>query len=275
MSVLHKQPAFNNVVAGSTASITNLHQGDTCEGLILKLGGTTFTKALMDAIRVKLGGKAIVDGLSGSQIDTVNQYMGRTANAAYLFIHFSDPNARTIDGEGIGGIDTSLRYGSFSIEVDINAGAVAPTLECWMLKRPAQQGKPERAVFRAYTKSTQSISAAGAYSMQPSVGSLAGNLINRIHFFHANITQLDVKKNGLDIQDQGEVGLIQFLQNELNRTTQAGHFVYDPIFDNNQSNAVSTTRPDGNPAPLEFRATLSAADTVIMVGEIYTSIDRI
>lgn len=274
MSVLHKQPAFNNVVAGSTASITNLHQGDVCEGLILKLGGT-FTKAQIDGIRVKLGGKSIVDDLTGSQLDTVNKYMGRTDAAAYLAIHFADPNARTIDGEGIGGIDTSLRYGSFSIEIDINAGAIGPTLDCWMLKRPAQIGKADRAIFKAYLKATQSISASGTYSLQPPLGSLAGNLINRLHMFHTNLTQVDVKKNGLDIWDDGEVGISQFLQNELNRTAQSGHFAYDPLFDNNQSNSVSTTRPDGMPAPLEFRAVLSGADTVVMVSEIYTSIDRV
>lgn len=274
MSIYHKQPAFNNVVAGSTASITNLHQGDVCEALLLKLGGT-FTKAQIDGIRVRLGGKAVVDDLTGSQLDTINKYMGRTDNAAYLMIHFADPNSRTIDGEAIGGIDTSLNYGSFSIEVDINSGATSPTLECWMLKRPAQAARLDRSVFKAYLKATQNLGAAGTYSLQPPLGSLVGNLINRVHHFHSNITKLNVKKSGLDIQDEGEVGVIQFLQNELNRTTQAGHFCYDPLFDNNQSNSISTTKPDGQPAPLEFRATVSAADNIIMVSELYTSIDRV
>jgi hypothetical protein len=273
MSVFHKQPAFNNVVATGTANIPNLHQGDICQALVLKLGGTALTKAMIAAIRVKLGGKSIVDGVSGNEMDKINSYMKRTANANYLVIWFSDPNARTIDGEDIGGIDTSLGYGTFSIEVDI-AGATAPTLECWMLKSPVDPAATDRAVFRAYTKATQTIGAAGTFSLTPALGSVVGNLICRNHFFHANLTQLDVKKAGLDIWDQGEVAVTQFLQNSLNRTTQAGHLAYDPIFDNNQSNSVSTTRGDGTPASLEFRGKFSAGDTVTMVSEIYTAINR-
>lgn len=275
MSVLHKQPPFQNVAAGQTANLPNLNMGDTCDMLLLVLGGTTFDAGThLDGIRVKLGGKTIVDDLNGAQLQAINNYMGRVSGAAFLPIHFADINARTILGENIGAIDTSLGYTSFSMEVDIAAGAVAPTLECWMLKSPPKVGE-DKAIFKTYLKSVETFNAANVFNLSPALGSSTGNLINRLHLFHANITRLDVKKNGLEIQGDGEKAVVEFLQNELNRTTQAGLHVYDPLFDNNQSNSVSTVKPDGTQAPMEFRATLSAADTITEVSELYASIATI
>jgi len=273
MGVLHKQPPFQNVAAGQVANLPNLNMGDTCDMLLFKLGGT-FTVSQINGIRAKLGGKTIVDDLSGSQLSLINDYMGRVTSTTFLAIHFADINARTITGENIGSIDTSLGYTSFTLEVDIDAGAIAPTLECWMLKSPPKVGV-DKGVFKSYLKSVETFGAANTFNLSPAVGSAVGNLINRLHLFHANITRLDVKKNGLEILGDGEIAVVEFLQDELNRTTQAGLLVYDPLFDNNQSNSVSTVKPDGSVAPMEFRATLSAGDTITEISELYSSIATI
>jgi len=272
----HKQPDFNGVANSGTAQISNLQQGDVCRALVLKLGGTTFDYSHIENIKVKLGSKTIVD-LSGTQLKLINAYMGRTYNAAYLPIHFADPNSRTIDGENWGAIDTSIPYGSFSIQVKIT-GATAPTLECWMDKADANPDVPDREVFRAYVSGFQSIPAAGRPTLAVPVGSIIGNLITRAHFFHAEISKLDVKRDGYNLIEEGEVALLQFEQAELNRVIQAGHLCFDPLISNDQSMSISTTMTKGGvkmPAPLEFRAVLDDADTVNMITELYTTVERI
>lgn len=269
---LVKLPPFENVGAGQTAIMPRIPQGETYEGIVLKLGGT-FTKAQIDNIRQRLGGKLITD-ITGSHLDSINKYMGQTANASYLAIHYSDPNARTINGENIGAIDTSTPYSSFAMEVDINSGATSPTLEAWGLVSEAKGGKDQK-VIKTLLKNTETVGGAGTFNLNIPTGSRSGTLIKRVHMFHANITEFTVKRDGFDIQDQGENGVIQFLQNELTRTTQSGHLAYDPLVRDNQSNAIPTARPDGNPASMEFKATASASDTVTEYAELYATVDRI
>ena len=270
---LVKLPPFENVAAGNTAIMPRIPQGESYEAIILKLGGTSFTKAQIDNIRQRLGGKLITD-ITGSHLDAMNQFMGQTANAAYLAIHYSDPNARTINGENIGAIDTSDPYSSFNMEVDINAGATAPTLEAWGLVSPPKGGDNKR-VIKALLKNTETLGGAGTFNLNVPLGSKSGTLLKRLHLMHANITAVTVRRDGLDIQDQGENGIVQFLQNELTRVTQAGHLAYDPLFRDNQSNAVPTARGDGTPASMEFKATASGADTVTEYAELYATVDRI
>jgi hypothetical protein len=273
--IMHAQAPFANVGAGNTAIISQLDQGDTCHALLLKLGGT-FTKAQIDEIRVKLGGKTIVL-VSGSQLDVINKYLKRTAAAAYLPIWFADPNARTINGEDWGSIDLSIPYKSFSIEVDINSGATNPTLECFMLKSPGGiKQMDKRAIFRAYLRNTEVRSAAGTFKLEPPLGSTEGVLLTRLHMFHANLTHLQVKKDGSELMSTAAVADIQYLQNELNRSNQSGHLCWDAVRDNNQSNSLSTLK-DGTsvPAQLYFNATLSGSDTINEVAEVYATIDRV
>lgn len=269
----HKLPPFENVAANSTAILPRIPMGETYDKITLKLGGTAFTKAMITAIRLRLGGKLIWD-VTGTALDTINQYMGETASAAYLTLNFAERQARTIVGEEIGAIDTSLPYSGFSMEVDIGA-ATAPTLAGWADRSAPQTGKPHQALFRAITKAVETPGAAGVFNLDMPLGSDKGTLIKRIHMFHSNVTEFAVKKNGLDLQDQGEIALIQFEQNELARTTQAGHFAYDPIVRDNQSEAVSTVRGDGSRANFEFKATLSAADTITSYPELYSDINRV
>lgn len=261
-------PPFQNVGANATASLPNLPLGLIVDGLLLRIGGTTFTAAThIDEIRVRLGGKAIVE-LTGAELQDINDYMSRTANAAFLPIWFADPNARTSMGENIGALDLqSVNYQSFSVEVDIG-GATAPTLECYIIPGAT---KPEayRGIFRAYLKATQAVAASGVHNLTPALG--RNTRLVRTHLFHSNITRLDVKQSGFEVQGEGDNAVAQYLQNELNRTTQSGQLVFDPTVRNNQADAMALFGPSG-PLPTEFKATLSGSDTVRMVSEVYTSI---
>jgi hypothetical protein len=276
-----KQPPFMNVVAGGTCTLPRLDMGDTCDALLFKLSGkindtTDFAVTNLAAIRVKLGGKTIVDGLTGLEIQTINKNMQRSTDAQFLMIHFADNKARTVTGEDMGAIDTTLGYSSFSVEVDIAAGNGAPQLECWMVKSAPKPEGATKALFRAYTRSVENFSAASTFSLSPALGSMSGNILVKLSIFTPNdhVSRLDVKKNGIEIQGDGEKSVIDFL-NGSTRDVQTGLVTYDPCYGNNQSDAVTTVRPDGTPANIEFRATLIDAETLTMVSELYTVINRI
>ena len=274
MSVIRDLPSFQNVGAGLTAVLPNIPMGDTYEQIVFELGGTSFTKAHIEEIRVYLGGKAIVQ-MTGTQLDTINQYMGLAENAAYLTLNFSEPSARTIVGETLGGLDTSLGYAGFHIELDIASGASAPTLKGFAKVSPPQEGQA-KGLFRAFTKVTESFSAAGEYNMRVGMGSQYGNLLKRVYFIHeGDMTQLEVTKNGLYLLKQGTVARVNFLANELNRESQTNMLVFDPTLSDNQSDAVTTLDIKGNPAAFEFKVTTSDADQVIAIAELYTTLTRL
>lgn len=281
MSRLIKLNPFENVVAGSTALLPRIQMGQTFEMILLKLGGT-FTKAQINNIRIRLGGKLIWD-VTGSDLDKINQYMGHAENAAYLPIWFAEPTAQTHKGQLTGAIDTSIPYSGFAIECDIDSGATNPTLEAWAqvsAPKPVSEMEPESKVrkllFRSLIKSTHQAGGAGTYNLNIAKGSDGGTLLKRVFIYHDYVTQFSVKKNGLDLQDRGENGVVQFLQNELNRETQSDQLVYDPVLSDLQGDAVGTLRSNGQPANFEFNATTSAADNdIVTYADIYATIGQV
>jgi len=273
-----KLPPFENVAANQVAIMPRIPMGEVYKGIILKLGGTTFTKAMITNIKLRLGGKTIWD-ITGSQLDSINQYMGMTANAAYLLLPFSEFNARTILGEDRGAIDTRLDYSSFSLQVTIGA-ATAPTLEAWALVVTDKMvTRPEDVpLIKAMLPATHNIGAAGDYYLPIPIGSSLGANIKRLHMFHANITDFSVKMNGQDIQDEGENAVVQFFQNNLTRVVQAGHLAFDPLVLDNQGDAIPTTRIERGVIRennFEWKAKLSAGDTINSLTEVYALIDSI
>lgn len=276
--MLHiKNEPFQNVGAGQKAIIANLPQGEVYHGIVLELGGTDFTKDLINRILIRLGGKVIWD-VTGYQLDVIDQYFGMTANAAYLLIPFSEFTARTVLGEQIGAIDTvNFSYSGFSIEVTINAAAVAPTLASHRLVTPFKAvQKPEHLpLFKAMIPATHNIGASGKFNLPVPLGSKTGALLKCLHLYHSNITEMSVKFNGKDIYDEIPNALAQFWQNNLTRVTQANHLAFDPLVLDNQSDVIPTVDQNGRDNRWEFRTTLSAGDTIDTVTELYGAIGSI
>jgi hypothetical protein len=271
-----KLPPFQNVGAGQKALMPRIQQGEVFHGILLKLGGT-FTKAHITRLLIRLGGKVIWD-VTGAQLDTMNQYMGMTANASYLLIPFSEFNARTLLGEQIGAIDTRTAvYSDFALEADIDAAAVTPSLEAWKLVTNEKIVGDARhlPLFKAMIPGIHTPNSSGTHNLDVAVGSAAGSLVKRLHFWHVNIIEQSVKRDGQDIYDQVPNALAQFWQNNLTRVTQAGHLCFDPLTLDNQSEALATVRPDGRRVSYEWRSTLSAGDTITTVSELYAGIGSI
>lgn len=273
--LLPLQP-FSNVVATGLA-ISDLRHlfGYTIERVILNLGGTTFTKAMMTTIQLKANGKVIWDS-TGSRTDSRQSYRGITANANFITIDFLELRARTKMGLVGGALDTLLGVKDLRLEVQIT-GATAPTLQGWA-EVTVPQITPEYANVRPLIarvhSSTQTIGAAGTFALavphlDPAYG---GSIFKRINVFSSNITAGRVERNGIrefDITSAAN----NYNQTEYLKVTQAGLFVFDFMVDNLAEDRLLDTRPGARTTTAMVFGTFSGAETITIESEVLEPLD--
>jgi hypothetical protein len=149
-------PTVQGVAAGSTAFL-DLPLGTTYHALHLFYGGTTFTPAKMNAIRIQANGQWI-HNLTGTLRDVINQFDKLPAASTYkvLTIPFFREGLR--DGSDMHtGLATLFRCDQcpvgitqLRIEIDIDPTAVAPTLVIFADHR-ANDKRFSRALLRHET----------------------------------------------------------------------------------------------------------------------------
>lgn len=256
--LLIKNLPFSNVVASGVASVS-LPVGMSYNRIFLQLGGTTFTKAMITDIKVRLNGKVIAQN-TGSRLDLMNAYRGRGANANFLIIDFTEPAAKLMTEQYLGNVNTAQGVTSFTIEVTIS-GATAPTLDSWSeLGPPAPLG-----VVAKQIPFTTSFGGSGKFPFKLIDVANRGAIIKRVHFAHGgNVSALEVKKNGIVIHDNVPTAVNTFYQLDLKKVAQTNLYTYDPCLDDNYTNAIKTQ----DATSIEFNLTTSAADTVTAVIEV-------
>ncbi len=257
----------NNLVATGLATIdlSNL-LGFTIERLMLNLGGTSFTKAMITSIQLKANGKIIYD-TTGANLDARNQYRGIQANANFLTLDFAEIRSKTELGQNLGCIDTTVGINNLKLELGI-AGATAPTLQGYAeVNRPQVDPAqaPTRNLIAKIHKSTITIGASGQYSLpvphlMPQDG---GSIFKRVAIFSANATACLIKKNGIVIEDSIKA-LNDFQAAEYRKTPQAALYMVDFIVDDNQSQVLNTR----DAQTMEFLLTLSAGETITVESEL-------
>jgi len=262
MNVKKPLPFFN--VAADGLAVLNIEPGETVQRIVLALGGTAFTKAMITLIRLKLNGKVFYE-TTGTYLDLINKYKGIADDAGFLTIDFSERDAKTLGGMYAGGIATGSGVTSFDVEVTI-AGATAPTLEAYLQTTAA---RPLDYILGMVAHPV-TLSAAGKFPVVLPHGPDAAMLLKRVHFFNTYMTSLEVKKNGLIIFDDIPAAANSFMQKEFKKVPQAGLYVFDPIVDNNVTAVVQTA----NAASMRFNPTVSAADTLNIYAEVIGTIDK-
>lgn len=245
-----KNLPFFNVVASGVASLA-LPLGMTYERIVLVLGGTTFTKAMITDLKVKLNGRVIVQ-TTGSRLDALNKYKGIFDAAGFLTIDFTEVKARDEVGQSLGAVPTSQGVASLTIEVTIT-GATAPTLESYsLLSGPRQLG-----VIHKMLHYPANFSAGGKFPIVLPFGKNGGAIIKRVAFYSTVMTGLEVKKNGLVFHDS-VTAINEFIQKEYGRVPQSNLYVYDAIVDGNSSQMLVTA----DATSMEWNVTLSGSGTV-------------
>lgn len=250
---------FSNVVATGVAT-NQITPGRTLENLRLKLGGTTFTKAMISGVKVKANGKVIVEG-TGAQLDAINAYRGESTNASFLDIQFADYSMISELDRMVGAFDTSLGISNITTEVTI-AGATAPTLTPILIESAQQKDRSGQAApfapliskVLAYPFSQAS---GGVLPMTVPFGPQSGSIIQRVHVFHGGqMTGAVVKEDGLVIHES-ITAENQFDQTKAKRVPQTNCYTIDFVLDGNVKKALDTR----NARSLEWLFSFSAASS--------------
>jgi hypothetical protein len=233
---------FSNVVPNGVAT-NQVTPGRTLENLRLRLGGTTFTKAMISMLRIKANGKTIVEG-SGAQIDAINAYRGEAVNAAFLDLQFADYSLIAELDRMVGAFDTSLGIGNITTEVTI-AGATAPTLlpilvESAQQKDRAGNAAPFAPLIHKILSYPFNVSTGGKLPVNLPFGPQVGSIIKRLHFFHSGtMTGIEVKEDGL-IVHESVAAENTFDQQKAGRVPQANVYTVDFVLDGNIKKALDT-----------------------------------
>lgn len=287
MQFLRKLEPFSNVVNTGTAVLnTKLVLGNVVERIILELGGT-FTKAMITALRVRLNGKVVFGPVSGTDLDLIQRYCLLVNDANRLTIDFTEPVARSIQGQLMGAVDTNAGgVTDFTVEVDI-AGATSPTLVGYVVLRSPLSLAPERGfdpatrpLIRALIPTTVTFSAAGEIQADINYGSRGDSLIKRVFIASTVVTGLRVKRDSLDVfgGDVLAAGIVNFVAQEYGRQNQSNFLVWDPLVDGNQSDAYPTRRGKAEAfveSNYQWLFTASGAGTARVLADVYTTLPRL
>lgn len=269
-------PDFSNVVPTGTASLKIPKYLLTLQRIMLRLGGTTFTKAMVSFVRVKIGARIVWSvetqgaNAGGTHLDRINQYKGLFAAANFLSIDLSDRDFASVVAREIGGIDMSKLAEDVFLEVGI-AGATAPALNAVGFFTPPQGDSEDPGqLVRKLLGVPFSFAAGGKYQIpfEP-----RGSLLQRIFVqfngttgtgtANGNITQVEVKKNGLVVFDPQDLENRLF-QQEYRKVPQAQQYAVDFVFDNNPAGGLVTA----DARALEFNLFLTAGETGIAYFEV-------
>jgi hypothetical protein len=276
MQFIRKLEPFQNVVATGRAVLSSkLVLGNVIERVYLVLSGGAFTKAMITAVRVRLNGKVVFGDVSGTVLDLIQRYTLLNNTAGYLTIDFTEPTARSIQGQLMGAINTNAAgVTDFTIEVDIS-GATTPALDAWVQLRspasmtPAQGFAAELApVIRALIPTTLPVTAANETQFDVNYGSGGTSLIKRLFVSSSILTSFRVKRNSLDIFETVAPSLNTYMELDYGRVAQSNMYVWDPLVDGNQSDAIPT-RANGIPANFQFLFTSSGAGSHLVLADVY------
>lgn len=250
---------FSNVVASGTAT-NQVTPGRTVENLRLKLGGTTFTKAMISGIKIKANGKVIVEG-TGSDIDKINAYRGHVADAAFLDLFFADYQLNNELDRMVGAFDTSVGISNITSEITI-AGATAPTLSPILIESAAQKAStgeaaPFAPLISKLLRYPFNIATGGRLPVNVPFGPQSGSIIKRLHVFHGgNMTGATVKEDGLVVHESVKAEN-EYEQKRFGRVPQANVYTLDFVADGDIRKALDTR----NARSLEWLFDFSAADS--------------
>lgn len=237
-------PSFSPVAAGSTATL-DLPTISVYDQLRLHYvtAGADATKALMEAelteIRVKVNGK-VQRRLSAAHINALLGFRGVGFNDGYLPIMFSEPWRRSVQGEdslswGMADVDT------FQLEVDIDGGAVNPSLEATAVKTPSNRPMGPVVKYRQFTVNVAAVGIVNVTTLPKS------DAYYGLHAVSADIDDVEIKIDQEEVFDAVLANANDYYKQQ-GLTPQTGYFhvVFDPT--NRVSDALAMRRGEGQGA---------------------------
>lgn len=266
LSVLKMPDA--NTVAANTRAVFNLPIGYTYHQLILTMGGTTFTQAHIDSMRLKMNGAVEKELGSGTHRQAMNQFNRKVAvTNNQLVIDFERPGVHYPESRMLTVIGTGYEptgkpaevakqklqeLSTLQLEVDIG-GATAPTLELHAMVSGAQKlGAVERITSNVYSIPS------GTWQITdlPRASSKYG-LLDKVVIAHSNVTSMEIKVNRETLQELTP-NRASLIQSNGVRTAQSGYFIWDSTQEGLGSQQINLE----NAQDFELKGTSSGADTI-------------
>ena len=279
--IQHLEPFLN--VAASSRAVLNSKKvlGNVVERVYLVLGGGN-NIANLSTIRIRLNGKVVFGDISGSQVNLMQRYLLLQNTAGFLTLQFSEPTARSIQGELMGALNTNAAgVNDFVIETDLGAG-VAPTQDAWVQLRAPTSMLPQAGfdpslapILRAVIPTVITETGAGEFQHDVNYGSGGNSLIKRLWIFSSILTSFRIKADSLDIFESVTAALNTYIELDYAKVAQTNLYVYDPLMDGNQSDALPTRRGDRSPRNFQFLFTASGAGTHTVFADVYSTLDSL
>lgn len=277
------EPVLGVAANGSFTHTSRKLLGNVVERLDYELGGTALTKAMISNFVVRLNGKVTIGPITGTHLDLQNRYLTLVNDVARLSIDFTEPVSRSIQGQMMGAIDTDASgVTDFTVEGTIT-GATAPTMVGYGLIRApsslsAERGFDQRtrALIRALVPTTVTETAAGEFQHDLNYGSKGNSLIKRVFIHSTILTSFRVKRDSLELFEGISAALAEYITEINGRQWQTNLYVYDPLQDGNQPDAIPTRVVTPNQqlreANFEWLFTASGAGQHTVYTDIYTAL---
>jgi len=269
---------FQGVAPGQTAT-AQLPVGRRYHGIDLVYGGGTFTPAKMNRIKVIANGEIIHD-YTGTQLDTLNQFDGRAAANGILRIPFDRFNLLQREQEEVTALNTGVKdargvmISTLSLEIDIDATAVAPTLSAFAeqsLARP--MGSGETHLINRLRKFTRTAGGAGTLDIADIPGGVSGAnpsavALNRMFMFSGNVTALVIKRDNFTVFERTLARNNVILTDGV-RAPQANVYAYDTTEMGYGGDILQLAGFQD----IRYQLTMSGAATFDIIGEFFGGLE--
>jgi Viral coat protein P2 N-terminal domain len=269
-------PQLQNVGQNQRVSLS-LPLGVVYEKLYLQLG-TNILTTLITNIVLRINNKEFQRWNSATDLVAgLNAYKGNfTGSTSFLVLDFTERLAREEVGMKLGAIAACQEAGvqSFTLEFDLGAYTVVAgsIITGW-----ADVDVPSSNRILQRVQYSQKVIAAAAQEQIFVPFGQNGYQLKRVILKHTNLSSVRVRRDGVDIYEDLSVALANQRLQDFGRVPQAGYHVIDFMPDTLQANAFNTAMilgSDGKAVPvsnLDIRLTTSAADTVTVYAEAYSS----
>lgn len=268
-------PQLQNVGPNQRVSLS-FPLGVTYEKLYFALG-TNITTALISNVVFRINNKEFMRWATYADYrDGLLAYKGNHEATDFMVFDFTERAAREETGMKLGAIAATAEAGvqMFTLEFDLGnyTAAAGSTINGY-----ADVDVPSSNRIIQRVQYSQKVIAGAAQEQIYVPFGANGYQLKRLIIKHANLSSVRVRRDGSDIWDDMPIALANQRAQDFGRVPQAGYYVLDFMPDALQSNAFNTALllgADGKAVPvsnLDIRATTSAADTLTVYAESYSS----
>lgn len=224
-----KLPSFATVGAGQMATL-NVPKGWIYRGLVLRYqtGGVDATEAQMKAdltsIRLKINGNTRYEASAEQLLDIQTKFYGESVVAGMLFIPLQRRWLKTVEAQdntawGTSNVDT------FTVEADVAAGALAPSLVAHAEVDPAASDLGVIVEGHSFFYNAAGAGQLEISDLPKSFGQLVG-----LHMKTAVVSGLQLTVNGVQFLDTDvDVMNAIYRREPMNRAPVAGWVHVDPL----------------------------------------------